>query len=49
MIKGKTWLIPADVKKPEDPRKSKKKRISLQILSEKIRYRSIKNKCNYFS
>ena len=25
MIKGKTWLIPVDVKKPEDPRKSKKK------------------------
>ena len=24
MIKGKTWLIPADSKKPEDPRKSKK-------------------------
>lgn len=24
MIKGKTWLIPADAKKPEDPRKTKK-------------------------
>lgn len=24
-IKGKTWLIPADSKKPEDPRKNKKK------------------------
>ena len=22
--KGKTWLIPADAKKPEDPRKTKK-------------------------
>ncbi len=36
MIKGKTWPIPADVKKPEDPRKSKKKRISLQIISKKL-------------
>lgn len=25
MIKGKTWLIPAVSKKPEDPRKNKKK------------------------
>lgn len=24
MIKGKTWLIPADARKPEDPRKIKK-------------------------
>lgn len=22
-LKGRTWLIPADTKKPEDPRKSK--------------------------
>lgn len=25
MIKGKTWLIPEDAKKPEDPRKTRKK------------------------
>lgn len=25
IIKGKTWLIPADAKKPEDPRKTRKK------------------------
>lgn len=25
IIKGKTWLIPADSKKPEDPRKRQKK------------------------
>lgn len=25
MIKGNTWLIPADAKKPEDPRKTKKR------------------------
>lgn len=24
MIKGKTWLIPADVKKPDDPRRVRK-------------------------
>ena len=24
IIKGKTWLIPADVKKPEDPRRVRK-------------------------
>ena len=24
MIKGKTWLIPADAKKPDDPRKTRK-------------------------
>lgn len=24
MIKVKTWLIPADAKKPEDPRKARK-------------------------
>lgn len=28
MIKGKTWLIPSDSKKPEDPRKAKKKEAS---------------------
>lgn len=25
VIKGKTWLIPADVEKPKDPRRIKKK------------------------
>ena len=25
MIKGNTWLIPEDAKKPEDPRKTRKK------------------------
>lgn len=24
MIKGKTWLIPADAKKPADPRRARK-------------------------
>lgn len=24
MLKGKTWLIPADAAKPEDPRKARK-------------------------
>lgn len=24
MIKGKTWLIPADAKKPDDPRRARK-------------------------
>ncbi len=28
MIKGKIWLTPSDSKKPEDPRKNKKKLIS---------------------
>lgn len=26
MMKGKTWLIPVDSRKPEDPRKAKQKK-----------------------
>ena len=36
IIKGKTWLIPADVKKPEDPRRSKKKRLVCKYYQKKL-------------
>lgn len=29
MIKGKTWLIPADAKKPDDPRRIRKEENSI--------------------
>lgn len=38
MIKGKTWLIPSDSKKPEDPRRVRKKDSKYIIIEEIVFY-----------